>query len=172
MSITKAERFINQLENTLKHQFDVYGNDKLESLPLRFSAHYYRRDDRYMFTKNVTVWSVENNQHIFLYEAKTASLEEFEQFKQELDQYIRQHKSKRASHMSSIYIGLFLTTNSPDPIIERKAKKTRKVSFIQWGKSGWYERYLAVLSLPDQRVTMNKKGYPFIKSFIESITEN
>lgn len=123
MSITKAERFINQLENALKHQFDVYGNDKLESLPLRFSAHYYRRDDRYMFTKNVTVWSVENNQHIFLYEAKTASIEEFEQFKQELDQYIRQHKSKRTSHMSSIYIGIFLTANSPDPIVERKAKK-------------------------------------------------
>ncbi|MFB4212063.1 hypothetical protein ACE1TH_09080 [Shouchella sp. JSM 1781072] len=171
MLITKAERFINQLENTLKHQFDVYANDKLENLPLRFSAHYYRRDDRYMFTKNVTVWSVENNQHIFLYEANEGTIEEFEQFKQELDCYIHQHKSDRTSHMSSIYIGIFLLKTTPSMTLEKKAKRTRKVSFIQWGKSGWYERYLGVLSIPEQRLIINKKGNPFIQPFIEAISE-
>ncbi|MBM7837897.1 hypothetical protein JOC54_001128 [Alkalihalobacillus xiaoxiensis] len=167
----RAEQYVNQLQNVLKHQFDVYGNDQIGSLPLHFSAHYTRRDDRYMMTKDIKVWSVENNQFFFFYEAKEASVQEFVRFKEELDLYITRHRATKSSHISSIYIGLFFLEGTPDSDLIKKAKRTRKVSFINWGRYGWIERYIAVLPLETMDIHMNRKGLSFIKPFIESLNK-
>lgn len=165
----RADQFIRSFENKLKHQFNVYTKDDLGTMPLRFSAHYYRKDERYMMTKDITIWSVENNQHFFLYETTQATESEFEQFKQELDAYIFKHRATTPSHMSSIYIGLFFITQTPNPSLIKKAKRSRKVSFIKWGLHGWYERYIGILSLDSMDIHMNRKGKPFIQPFIEPL---
>lgn len=167
----RAEQYVNQLQNVLKHQYNVYGNDRIGSLPLHFSAHYTRRDDRYMMTKDIKVWSVENNQYLFFYEAKEASVSEFVRFKEELDSFISNHRASKSTHMSSIYIGLFFLKETPGLDLIKKAKRTRKVSFINWGKHGWIERYIAILPLETMDLHMNRKGIPFVKPFIQSLNK-
>lgn len=158
---------LRQLQNALKHQFDVYEDDHLGQLPLRFSAHYQRRDERYILSKKATVWSVENNQHFFFYEPEEATMEAFSEFVRELDTFIQTNANHSSQHMSSIYIGLLLTATAPSPELCHAARRCRRLSFIKWGLHGWAERYAGILLQDGSELYAHKKGKPFIEPFLQ-----
>ncbi len=57
--------FINDLANLYTPYFDVYRNEQLDGLPLSFLAQYRRRDERYMLSKKIKIYGIENQQIIF-----------------------------------------------------------------------------------------------------------
>src|SRR5699024_12251724 len=57
--------FVNELANKYTVFFDVYRDEWLDDIPLSFIAQYRRRDERYMFTKKVKIYGVENQQLVF-----------------------------------------------------------------------------------------------------------
>lgn len=158
---------LRQLQNALKYQFDIYEDDHLGHLPLHFSAHYQRRDERYVLSKKATVWSVENNQHFFFYEPKEATMEAFSEFVRELDAYIQTNPHHSSQHMSSIYVGFLLTEKAPSPELRQAARRCRRLSFIKWGMHGWVERYVGILLHDGSQLYAHRKGKPFVEPFLQ-----
>ena len=61
----KLTRFANELANKYTALYDVYRNEKLGEYTLPFYAIYRRRDERYMISKRIKVYGVENQQIVF-----------------------------------------------------------------------------------------------------------
>lgn len=157
-------RFINDLANKYVYEFDVYRNEQLGDIPLAFMAKHFRRDEKYMISKKVKVWGVENQQYTFVTIQRDMVTNQFlNQFQKEIrdriEQYVLQHKE----HMSTIFLGLVVTTQ---PLAEQLAKgvmKYRKIKFIKYGLYGWAEVYIAVVDLHQERIYIHPKGKPFIE---------
>ncbi|WP_059106162.1 hypothetical protein [Shouchella shacheensis] len=151
------------MENALKRQFDVYPSVRFGEFKLRFTAHYHRRDERYMLTKDVKVWGVENHQHFYVLEPEVLTKDCFYRFQAELDSHIAEQMNHSEEHMSSVFIGVILT-NEPVPTpLMRRVRKAKKLSFLKWGLHGWAERYVVILSLREKELYSSKKARPFVE---------
>ncbi|HZG71857.1 MAG TPA: hypothetical protein VEY51_10025 [Chondromyces sp.] len=167
-----AQSFIHELSNLYVPYFDVTRDTQIGEFPLAFRAEYRRRDERYMFTKKVKVWRVENQQVIFAAcpnePIDQSYLEEFQQaIKNHMDDYL----PLKTEHMSTIFVGVIITNQALDQKVINKTKKIRKVKFLKFGMYGWAEIYLAIIDLSSNQIFIHRKGKPFVEGIEKMIKE-
>lgn len=156
------DKFIHQLSNKYVTCFDVYRDETLGDTPLAFMAKYKRRDEKYMISKKVKVWGVENQQYIFVTSTtepvSNDLLNRFQKnIRDQLDQYVVQHHE----HMSTIFLGVVVTDQPVGENLVKGVRKYRKLKFIKYGLHGWAEVYIAIVDLQQESVYIHPKGKPF-----------
>ncbi|GAA0373611.1 hypothetical protein [Bacillus horti] len=172
MTFQHVHSYINQVCNLYVHHFDIYRNQKMEGFDLDFMAAHKRRDEKYMISKNIKVWGVENQQYIFTATSKQSISKEFiAQFKSSLNQVMPDFIPYKKEHMSTIFIGVVITNQTVSKTIEKEAVKYRKLKFLNFGWYGWAECYLAIVSLKENKIAIHPKGQPFVKPFIQILNE-
>ncbi|TXL63938.1 hypothetical protein FHP05_09600 [Cerasibacillus terrae] len=155
--------FINDLANLYTPYFDVYRNEQLDGLPLSFLAQYRRRDERYMLSKKIKIYGIENQQIIFATACEKAITSNFlkdfyEKIETNLDNYIIKHEE----HMSTIILGMIVTNHDIDQKVLKDAKKFRKIKFLKFGLHGWAEIYLAIVNPKKKNIIIHSKGKQFV----------
>lgn len=158
------QKFVHELTNKYVPFFDVERDEILGSTPLAFKAEYKRRDERYMITKNIKIWSVENQQFVFVsMMPKIVTVDFIEQFKRDLEKSIQKYIPKHGEHMSSVFLGIIVTDQNIEKKVLKGVKRYRKVKFIKFGFHGWAEIYVAIVDIKQMQLFIHPKGRQFVK---------
>ncbi|TWG29351.1 hypothetical protein [Geobacillus sp. C56-T2] len=161
----RLTRFAHELANKFTLYFDVYRDEQISDFPLAFIAHYKRRDERYMVTKKMKVYGVENQQLVFATVAnEPVSLPFVRRFQDVIDHYKHQFIQEHTEHMSTIVLGLIIADGKLDDAVLKEVRKFRKVKFLKFGWHGWIETYIAILHPNQKNVHIHPKGRSFVKS--------
>lgn len=156
--------FINHLANKFVYDFDVYRNEMLGDIPLAFMARHFRRDEKYMISKRVKIWGVENQQYIFVTARREPVTKQFlHQFQKEIRGRIEDYVLKHKEHMSTIFIGMVVTDQPLDEQLAKGVMRYRKIKWIKYGLYGWAEVYVAVVDLTQEKIYIHPKGKTFIE---------
>jgi len=168
--IQPLHQYLNEMANRYTAWFDVYREDQLGSIPLSFSAHFKRRDEKYLVTKTIKVWSLENDQHIYVtHFNKQLTLKEIKKLKEELMETSKNQLPNHPEHMSTIFTAIVVTDQEVDQEVVKFVKKFRKLKFIKYGLHGWYELYIGIVNIQNRQVYIHSKGKEFIQPFKQSI---
>ena len=151
---SKISTFVNELANKYTALFDVYRDEKLDEFSLPFMAIYKRRDERYMLSKKIKVYGVENQQLVF-----TSVCQE-----KITSNYIKEFQKAIEANMSTIMLGITVIDQEIDEKTVKEVKRFRKLKFLKFGFQGWLEMYAVLINLKDNSVYVHPKGKPFVKS--------
>ncbi|NEU30810.1 hypothetical protein GN156_08475 [bacterium LRH843] len=160
------KKFMNEMQNLYTTRFNVYRDEKIGNIPLSFYAEFKRRDEKYLMTKTIKIWEVENQQYVFVKEQDGAvTIEDIQNFAQELDRNISSFVPDKQDHMSSYLVGVIVTNESVEKKVQKAVQRSRKIKFIKCGLHGWVDRYMAIVSLKDKCVYVQTKGREFVTGF-------
>ncbi|QZT34592.1 hypothetical protein HUR95_04300 [Caldalkalibacillus thermarum TA2.A1] len=167
-----SEHYIQKLANRFVHFFDVYREERLGQIPLAFMALYKRRDERYLMTKSIKIWAVENQQCVFVAQPHIPLGKGFlDKFKEELLKSVKQFVPQHREHMSTIFLGVIVTDQPVADELLREVRRFRKLRFIKYGWHGWAEIYLAIVDLAEKKVHIHPKGEPFVEPLQKQLEE-
>ncbi|MDT8859852.1 hypothetical protein N0O92_06370 [Alkalihalobacillus sp. MEB130] len=166
-----VKKFINEMANLYTVQFNVYRDEVIGELPLDFYAEFQRRDEKYLMSKSVKVWSVETQQYAFVRHEENLSKEKLQKFANVLDKSIPSFVPGKQEHMSTYFLGIVITNESISHDLQKEIQRMRKIQFLKYGWHGWADRYMAVVSLKDKRVYINKKGKEFVTTFQDALVK-
>jgi hypothetical protein len=170
MKNIEMKEFINEMANQYTMQFNVYREEKLGKTELDFYAEFQRRDEKYLMTKTIKVWSVENQQYAFVKsQANGISTEDIKQFAKEIDTRIKEFVPAKRDHMSTYFVGFIVTNQPVDKKVMKEVRKARKLQFLKYGLHGWADRYIAIVDLTERKVYVNNKGREFVKGFEDAL---
>lgn len=166
MTQMNMQKFINEMANQYTIQFNVYRDEKLGDIPLDFYAEFKRRDEKYLMTKTIKVWSVENQQYVFVKRHNGAvTKKDIRSFANELDLHIPSFVPKKQEHMSTYFLGVIVTDGPVEKSVQRDIKRARKIKFLKYGWHGWADRYMVIVSLKERCVYVHTKGREFVREF-------
>lgn len=173
MTLQKSiDSYLNQVSNTYIYQFDVYRDHKLGNFPLHFMALYKRRDEKYMISKKVKVWGVENQQFIFATTSDgPVTMDFFQQFSNSIQQTLPEYIPDKQDHMSTVIVGVIVTEHAVDDDAVKGVIRYRKLKFFKYGWHGWAEMYVGIVCLQDNSVYINPKGRAFIEPFVKKLNQ-
>lgn len=161
----KLSSFANDLANKYTALFDVYRDEKLDQFSLAFFAIYHRRDERYMLSKKIKVYGVENQQIVFTLICDGLTLNDIHEFQETIEKNITKYIPEKDEHMSTVVLGIVITDQNVDKKVIKEVKSYRKLKFIKFGLHGWVDMYSVLINLKDRTIYVHPKG----KSFVESI---
>lgn len=157
-------KFVHELANKYVYDFDVYRNEQLGEIPLAFMAKHFRRDEKYMISKKVKIWGVENQQYVFVTTQREEVTNQFlNRFQKEIRDRIEEYVVQHQEHMSTIFLGIVVTTQPLAKDLAKGVMKYRKIKFIKYGLHGWAEVYVAVVDLHQERIYIHPKGKAFVE---------
>lgn len=170
--VNNVQKVVHELANIYVPFFDVERGGKVGSTDIAFSAVYNRRDERYMFTKKIKVWGVDNQQIVFV---TTPDLEVSEAYIDRMmndmidctNEYVKPH----GEHMSTVFTGVIITDQPVTSEVIHTILKIRKLNFFKFGIQGWMEMYIAILDLSKKEIYMHKKGKLFIEPLYHYLKE-
>ncbi len=158
----QLNRFANELANKYTAYFDVYRDEPAGEMPMSFIALFKRRDERYMLSKKITIYGVENQQIVYAKvcgEIKKLFLNDYvSAIKKHSEQCIPAHHE----HMSTVILGLMITNHNLDAEIIKEVRRFRKLKLLKFGLNGWYEMYLAVIQPEKRKIVIHPKGKTFV----------
>ncbi|MCU9614471.1 hypothetical protein OEV98_13075 [Caldibacillus lycopersici] len=162
-------QFIHEMANKYTVMFDVDREEMVEDVPFAFIAQHKRRDERYMITKKMKVYGVENQQLVFANVCEEKLTGHFlKRLHYVMESYASTFIPKHQEHMSTIVLGLIITDQEVDKAIVKEVRRFRKIKFFNYGLHGWAEMYLAIVNPKNKSVEIHAKGRPFVFS-IEKI---
>lgn len=106
----KIQTFAQQLMNKYVPFFDVEKDKMLGNTQLAFAAAYKRRDEKYMLTKKIKIWGVENQQVVFVsVSPEPVTVERVQQYIDDLENDFALYVPSHEEHMSTIITGILVT---------------------------------------------------------------
>lgn len=173
MAETKAiDSFVNQLANKYTAFYDVYRDEVLGNFTLPFLAIYKGRDERYMVSKKIKIYSVENQQLIFATVCNELNKEVVKQFQTTIEKNMFSYIPNHHEHMSTVVIGMLITNQKVDQSVIKEVRLFRKLKFLKFGFHGWIEMYLVMINLYDQTIHIHPKGRSFVSSLEKRLKED
>ena len=160
------DQYVHQLTNYYIGYFDVYRDEKIGDTPLAFLARYHRRDERYLMTKTVKIWGVENQQYVYVASRDTALTQKFvAQFEKDLKERVKEDIPQHQEHMSTILLGVIVTNGPVPEELVKGVRKYRKIKFMKFGLHGWAEFYLGIVDLKNESVYIHPKGKSLMEPY-------
>ncbi|WP_338754317.1 hypothetical protein [Bacillus sp. FJAT-52991] len=170
--VKDVQTVVHELANIYVPFFDVERGGKIGSTNLAFSAVYNRRDERYMFTKKIKVWGVDNQQIVFVAAPELQVSEEYvDQLMTDMIHSIKEYVPQHGEHMSTVFTGIIITNRSVTSEVIRTIEKVRRLKFLKFGTQGWVEMYIAILDHSTKEIYMHKKGKIFIEPLYHYLKE-
>lgn len=172
--MTKSNELSNfaiELANKYSKLYDVYRDEDLNGFSLPFYAIYRRRDERYMISKKIKVYGVENQQIVFTSTCEDVTLNYVKEYQQAIEQNISEYIPEDNEHMSTIVLGIVITESDLDEKIMKEVKRYRKLKFLKLGFHGWVEMYTVLVNLKDRTIHVHPKGKNFVQSLENGLKE-
>ncbi|WP_017728172.1 hypothetical protein [Halalkalibacterium ligniniphilum] len=167
----KIDKYIHEMANRYTTQFNVYRDERIGEIPLDFYAQYQRKDEKYLMTKAIKVWGVENQQYVFVKKQESPlSIQEITAFGREIDKQIKEFIPAKQEHMSTVFLGVIVTNQLIQRDVIKEVKRSRKLRFMKYGLHGWAERYIAIVQLDRKEIHVNKKARDLLKGFEQTLT--
>lgn len=164
--------FLTELMNKYTIMYDVYRDEKLDDIEMPFIAIYKRRDERYMITKKIKVYGVENQQVVFgVVPEEPLTVNFLKRFQEIINRHAEKYIPAHQEHMSTILVGLIITDQKLDPTILKEVRRFRKIKFLKYGFHGWSETYIAIINPHEKSLQVHPKGKAFVSSIEKMLRE-
>ena len=156
----EIDKYLDKLEERYHHYYDVERNFNFSNVSFPLYARYFERNERYIGTKKMVVYGMEQNEHVFFQVYNTISLKDVEEFTALLESAALELVTPTEDHMSSLVRGVMLTKHAPSKEVMGKVKKYKFYKSFRFGFHGWVNIGLNVVDIDHlhERSYHNKVG--------------
>ncbi len=155
------EKYITNIENKLRSNFDLHRDYKLNGENLDLFAEFHVRSERYILTKSAKIYAMENNEYCIFKKFKTVNNAIFEMFTEYLISSIDTLVKPHEEHMSTMITGVIIIEGNESNIDENVLEKVKKFKHhkgFSFGFKGWVDVRLVMVCLEDKFIITSKRG--------------
>ena len=158
------DTFLAVVEDSYSAYYTIHRNEDQTELPLAFRADYYSRDEKYWFTKSVTIWANETNELCYVFCAPhfdAGTVERCLDFViEDAVPRVKPHKEHQYTNFKAVFLA-----DSYDEAAKTAVKKRKYTKNYNHSLHGYSMLLAAAVDLSDQSTVTNKAGYPLVKYF-------
>ncbi len=129
------EAFLTVLEDSYSAYYNIISEGLSATLPLKFRADYFKRDERYWLTKSVKFYGNETNEMVYVFSAvsfdKAAASECIQYALDDGLPRVKPHKEHQYTNIKVIFIADAFPEDALREIVTRKFQKS--YHFSLWG---------------------------------------
>ncbi|MFC5714350.1 hypothetical protein ACFPU1_16490 [Thalassorhabdus alkalitolerans] len=161
----QVQGLITEAANRMTNQYNVYRDTKLGNEPLSFTAEYHRKDEKYFLTKKVRVYEVQNQHFLFVKELEHITAKDIKRMTESMLTHMKSFIPNQGEHMSTMFAGVLVTEGEVANEAKKMARRFRKIKFLNYGKDGWADLYIAIVQVKEKEIYIHKKGRELVYVF-------
>ncbi|MGI6129727.1 MAG: hypothetical protein ACOYEO_06510 [bacterium] len=152
------DNYLDVLLRRLAPYYDVYKNETIAGKNLDLFARFKMRNEKYFFTKSVTLFAYENHELVLIKKIKEVTLAEAEQFCAYIEKAVAELAQPGDEHMSTVVTGVLVATDNITPEGRRIIERFRYARSFKFLLQGWCQARLLAVDLTAHEVYTNKSG--------------
>jgi hypothetical protein len=150
--------YLDQIEKKLSPYFNIQKDYPYKDMEFDLFAQYFLRNERYMISKKITIYGVENNEYCFIKRFPELDEYKLQQYLNHLEMAVEDFVKPHEEHMSSMITGVILLPKKCNEALIDKIKKFKFHKNFALGFKGWADIRLIIVFLDEGEVISNKKG--------------
>ncbi len=151
--------YIDKLKARLAPYYDVQEDVEYEGYDCDVYARFFMKDDRYVVSKKVVIYSIERNQHLFVKYIEHVDEVDIEEMERHLDKVAKNWVEPDEDHMSTFVRGIIVTDGPIAPEVISKIKKYKFEKGFLFGIHGWVYNGINLVDLNDPKNFIhNRRG--------------
>lgn len=152
------KEYLACMEARFKHFYDLERSYTLKGHSVDLYARYFERNERYIGTKKMVVYGMEQNEHVFFKYLEDIKPSDLKVFTEMLETAVETLVSPTEDHMCTLVRGVLLTKNLPKEL-EAPIKKYKYYKSFLFGFRGWVHIGLNVVDINNPNINYhNRKG--------------
>ncbi|MDO5714728.1 MAG: hypothetical protein Q4Q07_09880 [Tissierellia bacterium] len=154
------DNYLDLLEDRYHHFYDIERDFEFSNERFPLYARYFERNERYIGTKKMVVYGMEQNEHVLFQVVDSLNLKDLENFINILEKATKELVTPTEDHMSSLVRGVLITKGKPTEEVLRKLKKYKFYKSFLFGFHGWVNVGINVVDIDHlhEKSYHNKKG--------------
>jgi len=152
------KEYLDNIERKLKSYFDIERDYDFNGYPLDLYAKFHFRNERYILSKKLVIYAIENNEYIFIKYFDGIDGTCLKEFIDLLIKSIDEVVKPDENHMSSVITGVLVTKYKPNEEIVDAIRKFKYHKGFAFGFRGWVDIRLVLVTMKDEYIVTNKKG--------------
>lgn len=154
----KTESYLENLEMKLSKYFDIEKPYSYLNTEYQLFAKSFIRSERYIASKKLTIYAIENNEFTFVKTFTKLEEKGFEQFTENLLRATEDYVDPHSEHMSTVITGIIVVEKGIEEGLRRMIEKFKFMRSFAFGFKGWVYIRLLVVDLDKGEVICNRRG--------------
>lgn len=164
--MNKSE-YMNYISAKLAGYFDIEKNKEYEGIEYDLIAKSFIRSEKYLGSKKITIYAMENTEYLLLKHFKELNRELIDKHLTALSTAANSLVKLKEDHMCTVITGLLVLDKEIDEESKNKIEKFKYEKSFMFGLKGWAYVRLIVVQLRGGEVLVNKRGLE-VKKFYEA----
>ncbi|QQY78973.1 hypothetical protein EDD65_104136 [Keratinibaculum paraultunense] len=152
------DAYLNIIKKRFEKNFDLIDNYNIDDYKFDLFAKYNFRLEKYVLTKKMVVYALENNEYCLIKTFDALDKYDFNRYINTLVKAIDILVNPTQEHMSSIITGVIVVKNKPSNYVINTVKKFKYHKGFLFGFRGWVDIRLILVAIDDEYIVTNKKG--------------
>ncbi|MDO5301338.1 MAG: hypothetical protein Q4E76_02380 [Tissierellia bacterium] len=162
------QQFVEELKRRFNAYYDVYAPKVFGEREYDLYAHYFERNERYVASRKVVIYGIEQNEHV-LYryiDSDTVTEEDVAAFASELEALVPQLVHPSSEHMASLVVGCLGVKGAATKEAENFVRKYKYYKSFRFGFHGWVNIALVLVDVHGtSKLISNRAGRKAKKKF-------
>lgn len=160
-----VDKYLEVIEARLEPYFDLSGGEIVAGRSMDLVAKFKMRNEKYFFTKKITLYAYENHETILLQRFDSITPAGAQDFCAYLKEAVGELIIPSDEHMSSALTGVLVAGGGVDAEVRRIVEGFRYSRSFKFFLQGWCEIRLLAVDLPAARVYSNRAGRPLREAY-------
>lgn len=154
----KIESYLENMEIKLSKYFDIEKPYNYINTEYQLFAKSFIRSERYIASKKLTIYAIENNEFIFVKTFTKLEVKELLQLTDHLKQAAEDYVDPHSEHMSTVITGVIVVEKAIEEDLKKVIEKFKFMRSFAFGFKGWVYIRLLVVDLDKGEVICNRRG--------------
>ncbi|SNT05945.1 hypothetical protein SAMN05446037_103624 [Anaerovirgula multivorans] len=154
----KIEYYLENMEIKLSKYFDIEKSYNYINTEYQLFAKSFIRSEKYIASKKLTIYAIENNEFIFVKTFTELEEKELLQFTDHLMRAAEDYVDPHSEHMSTVITGIIVVEKGSGKDLRKMIEKFKFMRSFAFGFKGWVYIRLLVVDLDKGEVICNRRG--------------
>lgn len=154
---------LNEILDGYAPYFDIERDTVLNGLPIAAEATFHSREEKYVLTKSVKIWSAEHNEYTFFIVTKCLTQQILQAYFDTVLHEGMRRVNPKEDHMCSL-ITLIVLTDTADTDVPAMIQKMKYYKSFCFSLRGWVHFRVAALEISSGKKFSNRMGKDVLQS--------
>lgn len=156
------------LEEKYSRFYDIKEPPSFVSFPVELYARFYQRNEKYLASKKINLWSLNQEEHCLVKFYDTLTKADLEKMITTLKAGIEFLVNPHPDHMKTFLTGVFITREKISPELAGIVERFKYGKAFKFYLHGWCDLRLVILDLSSRQVICNSAGRE-VRKFYETL---
>lgn len=173
----KADEYLQKLIRQYEGSFDISNDYEVKGLNHAAYGYFNSHSEKYILTKEVQMWEVNNHEHIFFRKLPILTKMDFDWMDEMFQDFAepvlvrKEEPLPPKNHMYSYLTYIFITEGSVDQALVKMIRKYRYSKTYLFSLRGWCDARVIVIDLAENRLYANKQAKPILRLYKKILKE-